>query len=58
MEAAHAILSNRGQWVCNEKRLAQMAGLAGVQTLFLQIPSDAPALVRWVDLVEARMNIP
>jgi len=57
MEEAHAILCERGQWVCNEKRLTTMAGLAGVQTLFTQIPSDAQSLVRWVDLVEARMKV-
>jgi hypothetical protein len=58
MEEAHAILCDRGQWVCNEKRLAEIAGLAGVQKLFTQIPSDAQALVRWVDLVEAQMTVP
>ena len=30
MEAAHAILCERGQWVCNEKRLIEAAGLIGV----------------------------
>ena len=28
MEEAHAILCERGQWVCNEKRLIEAAGLA------------------------------
>jgi hypothetical protein len=57
MEEAHAILCDRGEWVCNEKRLTEIAGLAGVQKLFTQIPDDAPSLVRWVDLVEAQMKI-
>lgn len=56
MEEAHAILSERGQWVCNEKRLLDIAGLTGVQNLFTQIPHDAQALVRWVDLVDAHMK--
>jgi hypothetical protein len=57
MEEAHAILCERGRWVCNEKRLTEIAGLAGTQTLFTQIPNDAEALVRWVDLVEAQMKV-
>jgi hypothetical protein len=57
MEEAHAILGERGRWVCNEKRLTEIAGLTGMQTLFTQIPNDAEALVRWVDLVEAQMKV-
>lgn len=57
MEEAHAILCGRGQWVCNEKRLTEIAGLAGVQKLFTQIPNDAQTLVRWVDLVEAHIKV-
>ena len=57
MEEAHAILCERGQWVCNEKRLSETAGLIGVQTLFTQIPNDAQGLVRWVDRVEAQMKV-
>lgn len=57
MEEAHAILSERAQWVCNEKRLPEIAGLARMQTLFTQIPHDPQALVRWVDLVEAQMKV-
>jgi hypothetical protein len=56
MEEAHAILCERGQWVCNEKRLTEIAGLAEVQKLFTQIPNDARALVRWVALIEAQMK--
>jgi hypothetical protein len=57
MEEAHAILCKRALWVCNEKRLTEIAGLTGVQTLFTQIPNDAQTLVRWVDLVEAQMKV-
>ena len=56
MEEAHAILCERGQWVCNEKRLAEIAGLTDVQKLFTQIPHDADALVQWIDLVDAQMQ--
>ena len=57
MEEAHAILCERGRWVCNEKRLIEIAGLTGVQMLFTQIPDDAQGLIRWVDLVEAHMKV-
>src|ERR1051325_7791800 len=30
MEEAHAIMCERGQWVCNEKRLIETAGLTGL----------------------------
>ena len=39
MEDAHAILCERSEWVCNEKRLIESAGLAGVQRLFDQTPT-------------------
>jgi hypothetical protein len=57
MEEAHAILCDRGQWVCNEKRLTEIARLTGARKLFTQIPDDAEGLVRWVDLVEAAMQV-
>jgi hypothetical protein len=43
MEEAHAILCERGQWVLNEKRLLETAGLAGLHALFGQVPSSLPA---------------
>jgi len=57
MEEAHAILCDRGQWICNEKRLTEISGLTGVPKLFTQIPGDAQGLIRWVDLVEAEMQV-
>src|SRR5439155_4675209 len=40
MEEAHAILCERSQWVCNEKRLIETAGLAGLHALFAQVPVE------------------
>jgi len=58
MEEAHAIVCERGQWVCNEKRLIEPAGLGGVDTLFAEIPIERSRLVRWVDLVSDRLGVP
>jgi hypothetical protein len=58
MEEAHAILCERGQWVCNEKRLVEAAGLTGLHTLFGQVPSEPVSLVRWVDLVAGQLRVP
>lgn len=54
MEEAHAISCERGQWVCNEKRLIEDAGLAGVNALFAEIPRER--LLEWVDLVAERLG--
>ncbi len=43
MEEAHAIVCERGQWVCNEKRLIEAAGLVGLQALFAQVPTSLRA---------------
>jgi hypothetical protein len=58
MEEAHAILCECGQWVCNEKRLIETAGLAGLHALFAQVPTESPGLVRWVDLVAGQLGVP
>jgi hypothetical protein len=58
MEEAHAILCERGQWVCNEKRLIEAAGLAGLHPLFAQAPGEPADLIRWVDLIAARLGVP
>jgi len=58
MEEAHAIVSERGEWVCNEKRLLGTAGLAGLDVLFADMPGDRERLVRWVDLVSERLGVP
>jgi hypothetical protein len=51
MEEGHAVLCERGQWICNEKRLLDLAGLSAVQDLFEHVPDDPSALLQWVDLV-------
>ncbi len=33
MQAGHAVLAERGEWVLNEKRLLDRAGLRGVDSL-------------------------
>lgn len=58
MEEAHAILCERGEWVCNEKRLMETAGLAGLRVLFAQVPIDSARLVQWVDRVADRLGVP
>ena len=54
MEEGHAILCERGQWICNEKRLIESAGLAGVQRLFEAQPDD---LLGWIDSVATALNV-
>ena len=56
MAEAHAIMCERNQWVCSEKRLAHLAGLDSVQSLFAQVPAEPRSLVRWVDQVAARLG--
>jgi hypothetical protein len=51
MEEAHAILCERSQWVCNEKRLIETAGLARLHALFAQIPNESASLAQWIDQV-------
>lgn len=58
IEEAHAILCERGQWVCNEKRLIETAGLGGLYALFAQVPIKSSGLVQWVDLVAGQLGVP
>lgn len=58
MEEAHAVVCERSEWVCNEKRLIETAGLNGVHALFAEIPTERHRLVEWVDLVAARLGVP
>ena len=55
MEEGHAVLCERGQWICNEKRLIESAGLAGVQRLFEALPDD---ILAWIDSVATALNVP
>jgi len=56
MEEAHAIVCERSQWVCNEKRLIDTAGLGSLHGLFSQVPVDPASLVRWVDRVAEQVG--
>ena len=42
---AHAILASRGEWVTNEKRLLEAAGLTAIDTITAHAIDDAPSLV-------------
>ena len=55
VEEAHARLCTRGEWVCNEKRIFERAGLEHLQPLFA---SDARAepLPVWVDAVARALD--
>jgi len=43
MQTAHAVLAARGEWVTNEKRLLQRAGLRGTDTIIAGLRPDALA---------------
>jgi hypothetical protein len=57
MEEAHAILCERSQWACNEKRLIETAGLADLFPVLAQVPLESANLVQWVDLVAERLGV-
>ena len=57
MEEAHAILCERGEWVCNEKRLIEAAGLAAVQRTLPRVP-DGPGLLESVNRVADSLSVP
>ena len=58
MEEAHAVACERSQWVCNEKRLIELAGLSSLNALFSEIPGEPKRLLQWVDLVADRLGLP
>jgi hypothetical protein len=58
MEEAHAVMCERGEWVCNEKRLIDAAGLTETQALFEQIPTERERLIEWVNRVGEHLGIP
>ena len=58
VEEAHAILCERGEWVCNERRLIESAALGDVNDLFGHVPHDSSALDRWIDVVAGRLGVP
>lgn len=56
MEEAHAIVCERAQWVCNEKRLIEAAGLADLHALFAQVPNESANLDQWIDRVADQLD--
>jgi hypothetical protein len=58
IEEAHAVMCERGRWVCNERRLIDTAGLSSVQATFGQIPAEPASLLRWVDRVADALRVP
>ncbi|MFC9976658.1 nucleotidyltransferase domain-containing protein [Spirillospora sp. NPDC127200] len=52
MNTAHAILAARGEWVTNEKRLLQRAGLRRVDTIVAGLRPEAEALAQAIDETE------
>jgi hypothetical protein len=58
MEEAHAIMCERKQWVCNEKRLVETAGLTRLLDVFREVPSGRSALVTWIEAVADALGMP
>ena len=56
IEASHGCLAARRQWVCNEKRLLECAGLGSLHAQFAQVPQDPCRLSAWVETVAARLR--
>ncbi len=56
MEEAHARLCERGEWICNEKRLLDAAGLAALHPLFAQAPQGGRPLAEWIDGIGERLG--
>jgi predicted nucleotidyltransferase len=52
MQAAHAVLAGRGEWVTNEKRLLDRAGLRPVDAVLSGLAADPGQLNRAVDAAE------
>ena len=57
MEEAHAVMCERSEWVCNEKRLIETAGLEGIHSLFPEIPGERERLVEWIDRVAGVLGV-
>ncbi|MEU4311994.1 nucleotidyltransferase domain-containing protein [Nocardia sp. NPDC024068] len=53
MQTAHAILAARGEWVTNEKRLLERAGLRGLDAIIGGSAADPELLIRQVDAARA-----
>lgn len=57
MQAGHAVLAGRGEWVTNEKRLLERAGLRGVDDILGNLPATPERLVRSVAEAEAMFEV-
>ena len=55
VEAAHAVVCQRGEWVLNEKHLVERAGLRELHAQFTRVPPSTPGLVEWVDAVRGQI---
>ncbi|GAA5064139.1 nucleotidyltransferase domain-containing protein [Nocardia callitridis] len=53
LESAHAVLAARGEWVTNEKRLLERAGLREIDEIRTELRGDPAALARTLTAVEA-----
>ncbi|MEU4838919.1 nucleotidyltransferase domain-containing protein [Nocardia testacea] len=51
-QTAHAVLAARGEWVTNEKRLLDRAGLRAVDEIVAGLAADPPVLARAVAAAE------
>lgn len=56
MMSAHAVLAARGEWVTNEKRLLERAGLRDVDELIKGLRADSPALVDVIEQAHRRFH--
>ncbi|OEU85085.1 nucleotidyltransferase domain-containing protein [Streptomyces oceani] len=55
-QAAHGVLAARGEWVTNEKRLLERAGLREMDRIVEGLTADASALLRSVDAAEKLLD--
>lgn len=56
VQAAHAVLAERGEWVTNEKRLVDRAGLREVDQVLLGVTADPEVLTKAVDRTLELLN--
>ncbi|MFI6656177.1 nucleotidyltransferase domain-containing protein [Streptomyces sp. NPDC050523] len=53
VQTGHAVLAARGEWLTNEKRLLERAGLRGIDVVLAQLVADPDALARAISDAEA-----
>jgi hypothetical protein len=57
MQAAHAVLAGRGEWITNEKTLLDRAGLRPVDAVLSGLSADPPQLIGAVDAAENLLGL-